>query len=114
MMKMQNVPLKIAIFFASVFATLAAVLGFRVHYEQQKNLKTYSDIKDYMDQLMQSDIVTAQRDFAKERDIVLQKSAHVPTEQVTQQTTTTTVTPQRIVTPTVTTTPKATKKTKTS
>jgi vacuolar-type H+-ATPase catalytic subunit A/Vma1 len=113
-MKIQNIPLKIAIFFASVFATLAAVLGFRVHYEQQKNLKTYSDIKDYMDQLMQSDIVIAQRDFAKDRDMLLQKSAHTSTAQVTQQATTTTVTPQKIVTPTVTTKPKATKKTKTS
>ena len=117
---MRNALLKVSIFFASVFATLAVVFGVRAQYEQQKHVKTFGDVKDYMDQLLQSDIIKAQREFAKQRDVLLQNAAHVPNSQVTQQTTTTTVVPKKVVTPVTTTTtapaekPKATKKTKTS
>ncbi len=114
---MRNALLKVSIFLASVFATLAVVFGVRAQYEQQKHAKTFGDVKDYMDQLLQSDIIKAQREFATNRDKLLQKAAHTPSNQVTQQTTTTTVVPKKVVTPVVTTqkeSSKSSKKTKTS
>lgn len=114
---MKNVFLKISILCASIFATLAVVFGVRAQYEQQKHVKTVGDVQDYLDQLLQSDITKAQREFAKDRDILLQKAAHMPSGQVTQQTTVTTVVPKKVVTPTVVVQeekPKSSKKTKSS
>ncbi len=121
MLKIRNIPIKILVLITGITSTLAGVFGMQVHYEKQKSTKAFSDIKDYMDQLSASDIVDAQRKSAKERDMLLQKAAHTPTQQVKVQTATTTVTPKKIVTPdpVVTPTPstpkpKSTKKTKSS
>lgn len=119
---MKNIPLKISILCASIFATLAVVFGVRAQYEQQKHIKTFDDVKDYMNQLLGSDIISAQREFSKKRDVLLQSAAHVPNSQVTKQETTTTIVPKKVVTPVTTTNttststskPKAAKKTKTS
>ncbi len=113
-MRIQNIPLKIAIFLASSFATISAVFGFRVHYEQQKNTQTRNDVKDYVDDLMQSDIVASQRSHAKERDMQLQEAARTPQTTITRQEETTTVTPKKIIEPVVVEKPKSTKKTKSS
>ena len=114
-MKIQNVPLKIAIFFASAFATVAAVFGYRAHYEQQKNTQTQDNAEDYVKDLMESDIVAAQRERAMERDKQLQEAAHTPQTVVAQEETTTTVTPAKVVEqPVVVEKPKSSKITKSS
>lgn len=113
-MKIQNIPLKIAIFLASSFATIAAVFGFRAHYEQQKNMQTQDNAEDYVRDLMNSEIVEAQRMQAMERDKKLQEAAHTPQAIITQQEETTTVTPVKVVEPVVVEKPKSTKKTKSS
>lgn len=113
-MKIQNIPLKIAIFLASAFATIAAVFGFRAHYEQQKNTQTQNNAEDYVKDLLESEIVEAQRAQAMERDKQLQEAAHTPQTTVTQQEEITTVTPIKVVEPVVQEKPKSTKKTKSS
>lgn len=113
-MKIQNIPLKIAIFLASTFATIAAVFGFRAHYEQQKNAQTQNNAEDYVKDLLESEIVEAQRTQAMERDKQLQEAAHTPQTTVIQQEEITTVTPIKVVEPVVQEKPKSTKKTKSS
>lgn len=114
-MKIQNIPLKIAIFLTSSFATIAAVFGFRVHYEQQKNTQTQGNAEDYVKDLMESEIVEAQRAKAMERDKKLQESARTPQVVISQEETTTTVTPAKVVEkPVVVEKPKSSKKTKSS
>lgn len=118
MTKIKNGLLKMTIFLAALFATLAMVFGFRSHYEQQKNIKITEDVKNYVDEMLKSDIITAQRDFAKSRDIALQDAAQKSVAQVTEKIVTETVVPQKVVVPTTTTVkvekPKSTKKTKSS
>lgn len=84
MKKTKNGPLKITIFLSTIFATLAIFFGFRMHDEQEKTTKAKEDTKDYADANSSNDIMAAQKEFAKERDIMLQEVSHTSEVDVTE------------------------------